>query len=195
MIPLDHLLHGDEVKMDEVFTSLQFAELERLGLGHGTNVEDLHFRELERRGVDGISDDPAEKNAGRREREGVRQRNQRRLPQASDHAQRRDDAPILFFLGFQRPDHDWLLRRLNDRSRILTQSAGKSMPLAIAALGKRLLSVSPGMLLISRMNGSPESDRMKSTRLMTSQPSVRCALSARALNSAAVFSGKAAGNS
>ena len=55
-------------------------------------------------------------------------------------------------------------RAANDRSAILQQSDVKSSPMAAAALGRRLVSVMPGMVLISRTVG-PVVERRTSTLL------------------------------
>jgi hypothetical protein len=60
--------------------------------------------------------------------------------------------------------HALAVRAVSDRSAILQQRAVKSSPMAAAALGSRLVSVIPGMVLISKTVG-PAGESRTSTRL------------------------------
>ena len=52
---------------------------------------------------------------------------------------------------------------------ICAQREGKSIPLAAAALGSRLVAVNPGMVLSSRMYKSPVVESLKLPRMMKDQ--------------------------
>src|SRR3989338_3378585 len=70
----------------------------------------------------------------------------------------------------------------NAASDILATRSGKAIPLAKAALGKRLVAVKPGIVLTSRIKGLFVLSRIISTREKNEQPSRLCALSAVSFN-------------